>query len=266
VADAAALLTVMAGSDPADAATREADARKQDYSAALNPQALAGKRIGVARFLAGYHSGTDVAFERALATFKAQGALLIDLKEGPDRRALGAAEFAVLLSEFKAGLNTYLASTDPAKVPVRDLAGVIAANSQHPSALNLFGQDLLVQAQATKGLEDPDYQKALATARRLAGPEGIDALVRTHQLDAIIAPTGAPAWLTDAVLGDHFKGGSSSMAAVAGYPNITVPMGQVRSLPVGLSIFGPAWSEATLISIAYGFEQAHQGRVPPPSR
>lgn len=264
VADAAALLTVMAGSDAADAATREADARRADYSAALDANALGGKRIGVARFLSGWHAPTDAVFNEAIAALRAGGAEIVELTQSPPARSeIGAAEFAVLLTELKAGLNAYLATTSPAQVSTRTLADVIAFNKRTPAELKLFGQEIFEQAEATKGLADPAYLAAREKARRLAGAEGIDALMREHRLDAIVAPSGSPAWTSDTVLGDHFVGGSSTLAAVAGYPNITVPMGAVRGLPVGLSIFGAAWSEARLIGIAYAFEQRTKARKPP---
>lgn len=264
VADAAALLTVMAGSDAADAATREADARKVDYTAALDANALAGKRIGVARFLSGWHAPTEAVFNEAIAALHAGGAEIVEITQSPPaRNEIGVAEFAVLLTELKAGLNAYLATTSPAQVETRTLADVIAFNKRTPAELKLFGQEIFEQAEATKGLDDPAYLAAREKARRLAGAAGIDALMREHRLDAIVAPSGSPAWTSDTVLGDHFVGGSSTLAAVAGYPNITVPMGQVRGLPVGLSIFGAAWSEAKLIGIAYAFEQRTKARRAP---
>lgn len=263
VADAAALLSVMAASDAEDSATRDADAKRADYMAALDPNALAGTRIGVARFLAGYHAGTDALFNEAIAALRAGGAEIVELKDGPPRSEIGPAEFTVLLTELKVGLNAYLATTAQERVKTRTLADVIAFNKAEPRELALFGQETFEQAEATKGLSDPAYVAAAAKAKRLAGAEGIDALLAQHRLDAIVAPTGSPAWTSDTVLGDHFVGASSGLAAVAGYPNITVPMGQVRGLPVGLSIFGAAWSEAKLISIAYAFEQRTKARRPP---
>jgi amidase len=263
VADAAVLLAAMAGSDPADAATREADARATDYVAALDADALRGKRIGAARFLAGYHPGTDALFDAAVAALREGGAEIVEIRDGPPRGEMNAAEFTVLLTEFRAGLNTYLATTPPERVKTRTLADVIAFNRAEPRELALFGQDIFEKAEATKGLGDPAYVEAAAKARRLARAEGIDALLAQHRLDAIVAPTGSPAWTSDSVLGDHFLGASSGFAAVAGYPNITVPMGQVRGLPVGLSFFGAAWSEAKLIGLAYAFEQRSRARRPP---
>lgn len=263
VADAAALLTVMAGSDPVDSATAQADVKRADYTAALDNNALAGKRIGVARFLAGYHGPTDAAFNDAVAALRAGGAEIVEITQGPPRGEINAAEFAVLLTELKAGLNAYLATTSPERVRTRTLADVIAFNKAEPRELALFGQETFEQAQATLGLDEPAYIAAAAKAKRLAGAEGIDALMAQHRLDAIVAPTGSPAWTSDTVLGDHFLGAASGLAAVAGYPHITVPMGQVRGLPVGLSIFGAAWSEAKLIGIAYAFEQRTKARRAP---
>ena len=265
VTDAANLLTVMAGSDPADPATAEADARRSDYAAALRPDALRGVRIGVMRYAAGFHRETDVVFEQALSALKAQGAVLVEVPDFPGRDQIGANELTVLLTELKAGLNAYLASTDPAKVTTRDLAGVIAFNRAHADReMPLFGQELFEQAEKTKGLTDPAYIKARNDARRMAGPEGIDALLKTYGVTALVGPTLGPAWLIDPVLKDRYVGGGAGgAAAVAGYPHLTVPMGQVGGLPVGLSFVGPKWSEARLLAYGFAFEQATQARWPP---
>jgi amidase len=265
VRDAALMLNAMAGSDPADAATREADARKVDYTAGLKPDALKGVRIGVMRYAAGFHPGTDAEFEKALAVLKAQGATLVEIKDFPNGDKIGGDELTVLLTELKADLNAYLASTDPAKVKTRTLADVIAFNTAHAGEeMPLFGQELFEKAEATKGLTDPDYIKARDEAKRLAGPEGIDALLKADRLDVLVAPTLGPAWLIDPVLGDRFVGGGAGEpAAVAGYPHLTVPMGYVRGLPVGLSFVGAAWSEARLLAYGYAFEQATKVRRAP---
>lgn len=265
VRDAALLLNAMAGSDPADAATQEADARKVDYTAGLKPDALKGVRVGVMRYAAGFHPGTDAEFEKALAVLKAQGATLVDVKDFPNRDKIGGDELTVLLTELKADLNTYLASTDPAKVKTRTLADLIAFNKANADKeMPLFGQELFEKAELTKGLDDPDYIKARDEAKRLAGPEGIDAVLKADKLDVLVAPTLGPAWLIDPVLGDRFVGGGAGgPAAVAGYPHLTVPMGYVRGLPVGLSFIGTAWSEARLLAYGYAFEQAtHARRMP----
>lgn len=262
VADAALMLTVMAGSDASDPATQEADARKTDYTQALNANALQGKRIGVAKFLAGYHPATDAAFEEALETLKAAGAELVEIPAPENRGPIGAAEFAILLAEFRAGLDAYLATT-PQAVKTRTLADLITFNANTPAELEYFGQSILEEAAKAPALTDKAYLDAKATAARLAGKEGIDKMLADNKVAALVAPTGGPAWTTDLVTGDHFLGSASQYAAVAGYPHITVPMGEVRDLPVGLSIFGAAWSEADLIGLAYAYEQASKARTTP---
>ena len=262
VADAALLLTVMAGSDASDPATKDADTHKTDYTKALDANALKGKRIGVARWLTGYHGPTDAVFEQALAELKEAGAELIDIKAFPNRQAMGAAEFTVLLAEFKAGLNDYLTATPPG-VKTRTLDDLIAFNAATPAELEFFNQDLFEQAAKAPALTDKTYRDAKMTATRLSRKDGIDKLLADNRIIAIVAPTGGPAWTTDLITGDHFLGSSSGLAAVAGYPHITVPMGEVRDLPVGLSFFGPAWSEATLIGLAYAYEQRTHARKTP---
>jgi amidase len=265
VADAALILTVIAGSDPSDPATKDADAHRSDYTKALDPNALQGKRIGVARFLTGYHGPTDAAFEQALAELTEAGATLVDIKEFLKRRDVSTAEYAVLLAEFRAGIDAYLAST-PQAVKTRTLTDLIAFNATTPAELEFFNQDIFEEAAKAPVLTDKAYVDARATSLRLAGAEGIDKLLAENRLDAIVAPTGGPAWTTDLLTGDHFLGSASMLAAVTGYPHITVPMGQVRDLPVGLSFFGPAWSEVKLIGLAYAYEQKTQARQAPQFR
>jgi amidase len=262
VREAALVLGAIAGSDPTDAATREADAHKTDYLAALSTEALRGKRLGVMRFVRGL--GTDPAFEQALAILKAQGATLVDIASFDGMEEIGRNELNVLLTEFKADLNAYLAAA-PAAVGSRSLADLIAFNLAHADAeMPLFGQELFEQAEQTKGLAEPDYLKARAESLRLAGPEGIDRLLRQHKLDALVGPTMPPAWLIDAVNGDQTSGsGAGTLAAVAGYPHLTVPMGMVKQLPVGLSFIGAKWSDAQILSLGYAFEQAARKSVPP---
>lgn len=262
VQDAAILLNVMAGSDPSDPATAQADQHKTDYTKALDANALQGKRIGVARFLAGYHPATDTAFEEALEQLKAAGAELVEIKEFPARREMGAAEFTILLAEFKAGLNAYLAST-PETVKTRTLDDLIAFNKATPAEMEFFNQDLFEEAAKAPALTDKAYLDAKAAAARLAGKDGIDKLLADNKVVALVAPTGGPAWTTDLVTGDHFLGSSSGLAAVAGYPHITVPMDDIRDLPVGLSFFGAAWSEPTLLGLAYAYEQRTHARKTP---
>lgn len=262
VRDAALLLTAMAGSDPADPATLEADARRSDYAAGLSKTSLKGVTLAVARFYTGDSPRTDAVFEQALKDLSAQGAKLVEVKafdEGP----VGKAEGLVLFTEFKADIAAYLASTDPKKVQARTLADLIAFNAASPEELRWFGQETFERAQATKGLDDPDYLKAKADAKRLAGPEGIDRILKETGAVAIVAPTTGPAWTIDPVNGDHYGASATTLPAVAGYPHLTVPMGQVEGLPVGLSFIGPAWSEARLLSLGYAYEQATMRRRPP---
>ncbi len=263
VRDAALIMNAIAGTDPTDPATAEADARREDYAAALSPDALRGRRIGVMRFSAGF--GTDVPFEAALAVLRAQGAELVEIRELPiNRQEMGRNEYAVLLAELKHDLNAYLATT-PAAVRTRTLEQVIAFNEAHRDReMPLFGQNEFEQAQATNGLDDA-WRQARETSLRLAGPEGIDRLLREHDVVALVAPTRPAAWLIDAVHGDTSPGGgpAGSLAAVAGYPHLTVPMGEVRGLPVNLSFIGPKWSDTLILSLGYAYEQAANIRLEP---
>ncbi len=261
---AARVLTAIAGSDPADGATKDADARRGDYMAALRPDALRGQRIGVLRFATGWHAGVDARFEAALAVLRAQGAVLVDITKFDSRREIGSNEFQVLLTELKADMATYLA-TLPANVKPRSLADLIAFNKANAAAeMALFGQDTFEKADATKGLADPDYLKARATSLRLAGKDGIDKMLADNNVAALVSPTASPAWLIDTVIGDQSPGGGAGgLAAVSGYPHLTVPMGGVRGLPVGLSFIGPAWSEARLLGFGYAFEKAANMKLVP---
>ena len=262
VEDAAKVLTVIAGSDPADPATREADARKTDYAAGLSKAALKGVKLAVARFYTGYSPKTDAVFEAALKDLQAQGAILVDVKDF-DEGPIGKAEGVVLYTELKADMAAYLGSTDPKKVPSRTLADLIAFNKATPKEMEWFGQESFERAEKTKGLTDPDYLKAAADAKRLAGPEGIDKILKDTGAVAIIAPTTGPAWTIDPLNGDNYGGSATTLPAVAGYPHLTVPMGDVRGLPVGLSFIGPAWSEKLLLNLGYAYEQATRHRKPP---
>jgi len=255
VEDAAILLTVMAGSDPADRATVDADRLKVDYRAILSKDALSGQRIGVVRFLTGYSAELDSVFEQQLEVLRQAGAELVDITEGPDGQALSQAEMTVLLHELKAGLNDYLQSTDAARVSTRSLEDVIAFNARTPRETALFGQDYFEQSQATKGLSDPVYLQARSDALRLAGQEGIDRMLSQNNVVALVAPTTGAAWLVDPERGDDFEGSASQLAAVAGYPHLTLPMGQVRGLPVGISFFGAKWDDARILSLGYAYEQ-----------
>jgi amidase len=256
VRGAAMLLTAMAGSDPADPATADADAHRIDYTTALNPHALNGVRLGVARFLLkGFTPETLRVFNRALAVLKAQGATLVDVDDFRLAK-LEKNEDLVLRTELKAGLAAYLAGSPPA-VKSRTLAQLIAFDDAHPQEMTWFGQGMFIKSQRTQGLQDPAYVKARDTNLRLAGPDGIDRLLKEHGVVALISPTQNPASVIDLVNGDSGLGpGDSTLPAVAGYPYITVPMGQVHGLPVGLSFIGPKWSEARLLGLAYSYEQA----------
>jgi amidase len=261
VRDAAELLTVIAGSDPADPATAEADRHKIDYASQLDANSLRGKRIGVMRFASGF--GTDAAFETALAILKQQGATLVEIKKFDDS-GIGKNENLVLLTELKADMAKYLGSS-PAPIASRSLADLIAFDNAHMGEeMALFGQELFEQAEKTKGLSDPAYLKARRTSFMAAGPNGIDRLLKQYNVVALVGPTMPPAWKIDAVNGDQISGGGAgSLAAVAGYPHLTVPMGLVKGLPVGLSFIGPKWSEALLLSLGYAYEQA-RGPFPTP--
>jgi amidase len=231
-----------------------AKGQRIDYAAGLERDALKGTRLGVARFIDGFSPQTNQAFNAALEVLKAQGAVLVDIEKF-DFANLGEMELLILLTELKADLNAYLATT-PAAVKTKTLADVIAFNKATPAEMVWFGQELFEQAEATGGLKDPKYLEALRKARELAGPQGIDRLLREHKVVALIAPTYGPAWTIDLVNGDRSIASSTQLAAVSGYPHLTVPMGKAGGLPVGLSFFGAAWSEQTLLSLGYSFEQA----------
>ena len=264
VTTAARVLGVMAGADPADPATKDADAHVGDYLAALRPDALRGVRVGVLRFATGWSVKTDAVFEEALAVLKQQGATLVDITEFKDRDKIGEAETVVLQTELKADLNAYLATT-PETVKTRTLADVIAFDTEHAQReLALFGQETFIKAEATKGLDDPAYKAARALSLRMAGRDGIDAMLAANHLDVLVSPTMPPAWKIDVANGDQISGGGAGgLAAVAGYPHLTVPMGTVMGLPVGLSFLGPAWSEARLLGYGYAYEVAAKIRLTP---
>ena len=266
VRDAAILLTAIAGVDARDPATSPASSRAaRDYTITLDKNGLRGARVGVARKrFTGYHAETDKLFETALDLMKRQGATIIDPADITTAGQTDDSEFDLLLYEFKADLNVYLGRLAP-NVAVHSLADVIAFNAKNASReLRFFGQEIMEQAQKKGPLTEKKYLDDLAKNRRLMGAQGIDATVAKYRLDAIVAPTQGPAWLIDLVNGD--AGGLSSFtspAAVAGYPHVTVPMGFVRGLPVGLSFVGRAWSEPTLLKLAYAFEQTAPARRKP---
>ena len=265
VRDCAMLLAALTGSDPKDSAMQASrPGGPVDYVAALDANALKGARLGVVRQYFGFHEPTDKVFEQVLASLQKAGAVLVDPVALPAIDSIGEAELTVLLYELKADLNAYLQSLGPG-APVKSLADVIAFNERNADReLKHFGQDLFIKAQAKGPLTDEAYVNARALCLRVARDEGIDAVMKQHQLDALIAPTGGPAWRTDLVIGDHFVGGGmTTPPAVAGTPSITVPAGFVRGLPVGLSFFAGAWSEARLLALAYSFEQGTHARQPP---
>ncbi|MDI3317866.1 MAG: amidase [Bacillota bacterium] len=265
VRDAALLLSAIAGPDERDPATRAAAAKAAgDYTRFLGGD-LRGVRIGVARQgFWGFSEKADAVCEGALQALRELGAELVDPADlpSPTRYKEDDAEMTVLLYEFKADLEAYLAGRPG--VPVRTLDELIAWNEAHAAEeMPFFGQELFLMAAEKGPLTEPAYREALARSRRLGGEEGIDAVLRAHRLDALVAPSGGPAWLIDPVNGDQGVWGSSGPAARAGYPLITVPAGSVRGLPVGITFMGTAWSEPTLLRIAHAFEQATRARRPP---
>jgi amidase len=264
VRDAAILLGALVGPDTRDSATAEAAAHAApDYTRFLDPAGLQGASIGVVRKTFGFNPRVDALMEEALAEMGRRGAVLVDPAEIPHAGEYDDSELEVLLFELKADLGAYLAELGPG-APVKSLADVIAFNEAHRAEeMPYFGQELFLRAQEKGPLTTPAYLEALEKNRRLSRSEGLDAVLDQHRLDALVAPTGGPAWVTDLVNGDHFSGGSSTAPAVAGYPNINVPLGMIFGLPVGISFIGRAWSEPTLLKIAYAFEQATKARRAP---
>ncbi len=263
VRDAAILLGALTGVDPGDDATAASAGKSQaDYAKYCDPNGLKGARIGVARKYFGFSDSVDAAMEQALDVLKKQGATLVDPADIETLGKFDDSELLIFLYELKADLNAYLAKIPNA--PVRTLKEIIEFNNANrQKEMPYFGQDLFVKAEAKGPLTDKEYLDAVAKNHQLARTEGIDALMDKHQLDAIVAQTGGPAWITDLINGDHSAGGSSNAAAVAGYPNINVTAGYLSGLPVGISFFGRAWSEPTLIKLAYSFEQATKARKAP---
>ena len=264
VSDAAILLGALAGADARDAATAAAPPSVPDYTRFLDPKGLEGARIGVARTkLFGYHLATDAVVNRALELMRHAGAVIVDPADIPHLGEYDDAELTVLLYEFKADLNRYLAEFAPGAA-VKTLQDVIDFNERNRDReMPYFGQDLFVKAQEKGPLTDQAYRDALDKCGKLGGEEGLKAVLQQHKLDAVVAPTGNPAWPIDFIDGDHFLGGSSTPAAVAGFPHVTVPAGYVLGLPVGLSFIGAPWSEGTLVKLAYAYEQASALRRPP---
>lgn len=264
VHDAAAVMNVIAGSDPADPATAEADARKADYVAALSPDALRGKRIGVLRDRIGDRTDIAALFDAALKQMEALGATIVEIADSRTGLAeLEDAEFEVLLTELKADMAAYLA-TLPAPDGPKTLADLIAFNRATPAELQWFDQSLFDQAEGKGELDSPAYIAARDTAARLAGAEGIDRLRAEHRVDLLVGVTNGPAWVSTLGKGDDYSGPSASqLPAVAGYPHLTVPMGAVDGLPIGLSIIGAKWSDADVLAAGHAYEQASRKRVTP---
>ena len=264
VTDAAILLAAITGTDPRDPVTEAIPLKALDgYSKFLDADGLKGARIGVQRKSFGFNDAVDKVMNDCIDTIKRLGATVVDPADIPTQGKFDDTEFEVLLYEFKADLNKYLALLGP-NAPVKSLKDIIAFNDKNRAReLPYFGQDIMVKAQAKGPLTEKKYLMALAKNRRMSRTQGIDAVMIKNKLDAIIAPTGGPPWPTDLANGDHFTGGYSTASAVAGYPHITVPAGYVFGMPVGLSFFGRAWSEPTLIKVAYAFEQATKARRAP---
>jgi amidase len=264
VADAAALLNVLMGVDPRDAVTKTSAGKAQaDYTKFLDLNGLKGARLGVVRKSFGFNEAVDKLMEAAIDDLKRLGAIIVDPANITTADKFGETEFEVLLYEFKADLNAYL-KTLGEKASVKTIDDVIKFNEANAEReLKFFGQDTMLKAARKGSLASPEYRKALANNYRMARVLGIDAVMAKYRLDALIAPTGGPAWTTDHANGDHFTGGFSSAPAVAGYPHITVPAGFVFGLPVGISFAGQAWSEPRLIQFAYAYEQATQHRKAP---
>lgn len=264
VTDAVILLGALSGVDSRDTATNAGRGRSfADYTNSLDVNGLKGARIGVHRKAFGFNDAVDKLMKDSIDIIKTRGATVIDPADIPTQGKFDDSELEVLLYEFKADLNAYLASLGP-RAPVKSLKEIIDFNEQYRDReMPYFGQDLLIKAQGKGPLTEKAYRDALAKNQRLSRKEGIDLVMDKNKLDALIAPTGGPPWPTDWVNGDHFTGGYSSASAVAGYPHITVPAGYLFGLPVGISFFGRAWSEPTLIKFAYAFEQATKARRAP---
>ena len=264
VRDAAIMLGALTGVDPRDSFTANSQGKfSTDYAQFCDPAGLKGARIGVARKYFGFNDAVDALMEQSLDVLKQQGATVIDPADIETLGKFDKSELLVFLYELKADLNSYLAALGP-NAPVKTLKDIIDFNERNrQKEMPYFGQDLFLKAEAKGPLTEKPYLDALENNHQLARTEGIDATMDKYHLDAIVAPTGGPAWLTDLVNGDHVAGGSSNAAAVAGYPNINVTAGFISGLPIGISFFGRAWSEPTLIRLAYAFEQATKARQAP---
>jgi amidase len=264
VRDATIMLGALTGVDPRDSATANSQGKSlTDYARFCDPNGLKGARIGVARKYFGFNDAVDALMEHSIDAMKKQGAIMIDPADIETLGKFDESELLVFMYELKADLNAYLATLGP-NAPVKTLKDVIDFNDRNrQKEMPYFGQDLFVKAEAKGPLTEKAYLDALEKNHQLARTEGIDATMDKYRLDAIVAPTGGPAWITDLINGDHVAGGSSNAAAVAGYPNINVTAGFISGLPVGISFFGRAWSEPTLIRLAFAFEQTIKARQTP---
>jgi amidase len=267
VADAAILLGAMTGIDSGDPVTKESKGKAHsDYTKFLDPEGLKGARIGVVRNLFGFDKRVDEIMETSIETMREKGAKIVDPTEVPTARELYEPEFEVLRYEFKADLNAYLAGLGP-DAPVKTLEEVIEFNeANREKTMPFFGQELMLESQEKGPLDSPEYIELLEKCQKLAKTEGLDPVLKDNKLDAVVAPSGGPAWLTDHVTGDHYTGGSSSLAAVSGYSSITVPAGYIHGLPVGISFISGAFQEPLLIRLTNSFEQATLVREPPTFR
>jgi amidase len=262
VEDAAICLGAMTGIDTLDSKTLESENRyMKDYTGYLKPDGLKGKKIGFIKNSGGYSDRVDTLMANAVKCMTAQGAEIIEV-EAPSRREYADAELLVMMYEFKDGLNKYLAGPG-ADTRVKNLSELIEFNLADSAELRYFDQKIFIEANKKGNLTSAEYLDALKKTQKATRENGIDRMLKEHGLDALICPTGAPAWKTDLLLGDHYVGGNSSLAAVSGYPSITVPMGFITNLPVGITFIGTAWSEAKLIEIAYSYEQATKHRKKP---
>ncbi len=260
VSDAAITLGVLTGVDPEDSKTLASERNSEkDYSGFLVSDGLKGKRIGLLKKSMGFHEKVDTLMLEAVRYMKANGAVIVEV-ELP--KVPNAEEFEVLLYEFKDGVNKYLAGTSDV-IKTRTLGDLIEFNRKDSIELKYFNQQIFIESEKKGTLEEKEYRTALEKSLKAMREDGIDKVMEAEKLDALISPTGSPAWKTDHLLGDHFAGGDSSPAAISGYPAITVPMGFVENLPVGITFFGKAWSEGKLLTIAYAFEQGTKHRKPP---
>lgn len=261
VRDVAICLGALTGTDAADSKTPASEGNIQkDYTIYLKTDGLKGKRIGLLKNTTGFHPKVDIVLNKAIEDLKKQGAEIIDIQFPLDPSVYNSS-FQVMLYEFKDGLNTYFKSLE--HVPVKSLKELIEFNKKDSIEMKYFSQSLLEQAESKGDLQSAEYKKALADMLKATRENGIDKLLKEHKLDALMAPTGGPAWKIDMINGDLFLGSSSSYAAISGYPDISVPMGFIDELPVGISFFGKAWSEPTLLEIAYSYEQATKHRKVP---